>query len=146
MGYRNVYIHNHPFFPGKKRVGEHRIVMAESLGRPLLRTELVHHRDENKANNKRRNLKIMNPKKHSCHHNLGSIRSIETKKKMSLNNKGIGNPMFGKPGTMLGKHFSVETKKKMSISHTGKVFTVKHRRNISLARKDHYLELKSARF
>jgi hypothetical protein len=39
-------------------VPEHRLVMAEALGRPLARTEIVHHRDEERQNNQLANLII----------------------------------------------------------------------------------------
>lgn len=37
---------------------EHRLVMAELLGRPLLPSEVVHHKDRNKANNAPDNLEL----------------------------------------------------------------------------------------
>jgi len=39
-------------------VMEHRLVMAEWVGRPLLRTEVVHHRDHAPLNNERGNLEL----------------------------------------------------------------------------------------
>jgi hypothetical protein len=41
-------------------VMEHRLIMAEKIGRPLLRSEVVHHRDHNPANNARKNLLMFN--------------------------------------------------------------------------------------
>ena len=50
-------------------VSEHRLVMAKHLGRPLLRTEVVHHIDENKANNELSNLMLFSSQaKHISHH------------------------------------------------------------------------------
>lgn len=37
---------------------QHRKIMAETLGRPLLRTEQVHHKDSNRANNAPDNLQL----------------------------------------------------------------------------------------
>jgi HNH endonuclease len=37
---------------------EHRFVMQNHLGRPLLRTETVHHKDGNRANNAIENLEL----------------------------------------------------------------------------------------
>jgi hypothetical protein len=37
---------------------EHRLVMARMVGRPLLRTECVHHIDHNPRNNERSNLEL----------------------------------------------------------------------------------------
>lgn len=40
------------------RILEHRLVMAQALGRPLKRDEQVHHRDNNKQNNSLENLEL----------------------------------------------------------------------------------------
>jgi hypothetical protein len=47
---------------------EHRVVMEELLGRSLLRTEVVHHRDGNRSNNAIENLELMNIRDHHYHH------------------------------------------------------------------------------
>ena len=46
--------------PGRRADFEHRIVMAEMLGRPLLPDEVVHHRDGNRLNNDPGNLELWN--------------------------------------------------------------------------------------
>ena len=49
--YRQVYVE-------KKKVSEHRKVMAQKIGRELKSSEVVHHWDENKQNNKEDNLAL----------------------------------------------------------------------------------------
>jgi hypothetical protein len=59
-------------------VWEHRLVMAKHIGRPLLRTEVVHHIDENKSNNDITNLILFGSQaEHISHH-----RSINDKRTM----------------------------------------------------------------
>lgn len=47
---------------------EHRTVMERKLGRPLSPSEIVHHKDENKKNNKPWNLELMTRAEHMQHH------------------------------------------------------------------------------
>ena len=48
---------------------QHRLVMARHLGRPLARTEVVHHIDDNKENNDISNLVLFsNQAEHIAHH------------------------------------------------------------------------------
>lgn len=46
--------------PGRTQEFEHRLVMAEILGRPLLPDEVVHHKDGNRLNNEPGNLELWN--------------------------------------------------------------------------------------
>lgn len=52
----------------KKTILWHREVMERRLGRPLLSSELVHHKDEDKRNNDPDNLEVTNRVKHGQHH------------------------------------------------------------------------------
>jgi hypothetical protein len=59
-------------------VWEHRLVMAKHLGRPLSRTEVVHHIDDNKSNNELSNLMLFGSQsEHIAHH-----RSLNNKRTM----------------------------------------------------------------
>jgi len=56
--------------PGRKGWRyEHRVVMEDYLGRPLLRSEHVHHKDHDTLNNVVENLELMTHSEHSHHHN-----------------------------------------------------------------------------
>ena len=59
---------DHPFLcmaaNGRRQVREHRLVMAEHLGRPLAAAEVVHHKDGNPSNNVLENLRLMSQSEH----------------------------------------------------------------------------------
>lgn len=54
-------------------VPEHRLVMANQIGRPLRSDELVHHRDLNKSNNDPDNLVILTISEHGRVHSGGNV-------------------------------------------------------------------------
>lgn len=67
-GYMLVRVPGHPMANWDNRVLEHRLVMSNHLGRPLLRTEIVHHINGVKTDNRIENLEILSLSEHSKHH------------------------------------------------------------------------------
>lgn len=57
-GYILVYMPDHPQSNSNGYIREHRLVMERVLGRPLLPTEVVHHKDDDPSNNSPDNLQL----------------------------------------------------------------------------------------
>lgn len=66
-----------------RSVREHRHIIERHLGRKLLPTEIVHHRNGDTADNRLDNLEVMNGGDHMRHHHKGETRPDMAKQRMS---------------------------------------------------------------
>ena len=68
---------------------EHRLFVEANLGRRLSRNEVVHHKNENKRDNRLENLEVMTLSEHAKTHRCGVALSDVTKAKISAAHKGM---------------------------------------------------------
>jgi hypothetical protein len=125
--YVRVRIRPHRFFPEAKRIAggccvrRSRVVMASKLGRALLVTENVHHRDEDRTNDSPDNLQLIGTAEHNRHHKTGSKHSEKSKRRISA-----------------GLRLAISEGRRLPPRHpdwTGKKHTLAARRKISESRK-----------
>jgi len=67
-GYVLIYRPHHPNAQCTGMILEHRWVMSKHLGRALLKNEVVHHKNGNRADNWLRNLELYDRSEHMKHH------------------------------------------------------------------------------
>lgn len=87
-GYILIFQKDHPRANKKGYVGEHILVMEQSLGRFLDDTEIVHHINKNKSDNRIENLKLMDIYRHKQMHSLEEKKSINLEYAKSLIDAG----------------------------------------------------------
>ena len=73
------------------KIDEHRYIMEQHIGRKLSRSEVVHHKNGDKRDNRIENLEIMSLSEHAKNHQKGTTRSKETRQKISKSSIGRNN-------------------------------------------------------
>lgn len=72
-GYRYLYVPGHPH-AHKNMYQEHRLIMEQKIGRYLNSSEIIHHINGNKLDNRIDNLVITNRSEHASGHARGELR------------------------------------------------------------------------
>ena len=71
-GYKEIKCPSHPNAKKNGYVLEHRMIASNAIGRPLLKSEIIHHIDKDRKNNTLYNLEITNASNHIINHRKGN--------------------------------------------------------------------------
>ena len=74
-----------------RKVDYHRYIMQEHLGRPLKRSEVVHHKNGDKRDNRIENLEVMTLAEHTREHMKGRKQSEKVRQEKSKRMTGVPN-------------------------------------------------------
>ncbi len=96
-GYVLVYRPDHPRAPKTGYVYEHRLVMEQYLGRILTRHEIVHHKNDDRTDNRLENLEVVTKAWHQAHH-LSTRPDITDEKILALVREGWSYKDFANLG------------------------------------------------
>lgn len=89
-GYVYIWKPSHPKADKNNRVAEHRLVMEKKLGRLLTDSEVVHHINGIKDDNRIKNLKLFSSAgEHNSYHNSTRKITASTREKMRVSHKGF---------------------------------------------------------
>lgn len=124
-GYYRLYIRAHHLFDstvksGNMLIRKNRVIMTSIVGRKLLKTEIVHHKNGVTTDDRPENLELIDPASHNTIHKTGFNHSDKTKNRISKSMKlafreGRHSPL---PTTnWIGRNHSDKSKIKISESH-----------------------------
>lgn len=95
LGYIRVLLPDHPNVMKNGYILEHRLIMATFLGQPLRPDEIIHHINENRADNRIENLLLMSLAAHISLHTQGVVR----RKRVEAACLGCEKIFWSRPGT-----------------------------------------------
>lgn len=81
-GYKYLRMPSHPDASVQGYIAEHRLVGEKIVGRRLKKSEVVHHKNHDRGDNRRCNLEVVTRRRHSREHALGVVPTPEAMKNM----------------------------------------------------------------